>query len=117
MPMHDSPRDQILHAMAREGWANESDGNVESLTGWFCRISNSADDIVSLVDAFGETAFGIAPAFDFSELIGHFVLSENSDGNIYVSEWPSEHIARLSFNELSSQFAYWNNADSPVEDY
>lgn len=104
MPMHDSPRDQVLHAMAQQGWANESDGNVEAPTGWFCRISNALDDVVSIIDAFGLEALEIDPNFDFSEVIGHFLLVEDDQGFISVFEFESEWHAANAF--IAQQRAY-----------
>lgn len=100
MPMHDSPRDQVLHAMTREGWASESDGDTESPTGYFSRISNNMADIVSIIDAFAGDAFEIAPDFDFSELVGHFLLVENDQGQIFVTAYNSEKELRNAYMDL-----------------
>ena len=81
----DCARDEILSIMVNDGWANESDGNVESITGFFARISNAEDDLLQLIDAFGKEMFEIDPDFDITEMFGHFLLEENEMGFVYVT--------------------------------
>ena len=108
MPMHDSTRDQILDAMAIDGWANASDGNVESPTGYFSRISNDVADIVSIIDAFG----GIGDVdFDISELIGHFMVAKDSQGLLYVWQYPSESALVAEYDTLVSEYSTWLGDD------
>lgn len=114
MPMHDSPRDQILHAMAQQEWANESDGNVEAPTGFFYRISNSSADISEIVAAFLDEISDIDPSGTFNpmELKGHFLLVENDQGQIFVTEFDSEKALRNAYMDLV--VAYCNWADMPA---
>ena len=111
MPMHDSTRDQILDQMSLEGWANESDGNVESPTGYFSRISNDVADIVSIIDAFGEFAFSIDENFDFSLLVGHFIIVTNSSGFLYVFEFGNEADTKREYDTLVSEYSTWLGDD------
>jgi len=111
MPMHDSPRNQLLHAMARQDWANESNGNVEAPTGWFCRISNSSADISEIVATFLDEISDIDPSGTFNpmELKGHFLLVENDQGGIYVNEYSSESEVIRAFTAMTDQYAYWSS--------
>lgn len=108
MSKFDSVRDEILYLMTLELWANESDGNVEAITGWFARVSNSLEDIVSLVDAFGTEAFALDPNFDFSELVGHFLIQENSQGFVYVTQYATEAELVTAYRDLETLFSQWD---------
>jgi len=108
MPMHDSPRDQLLHAMARQDWANESNGNVEAPTGWFCRISNSPEELPEVFGAFPEQITEFAK-FDLRELVGHFLLVENDQGQIFVTEYDSEDEVKAEFDYLSDVYTMWSD--------
>lgn len=105
----DSVRDEILSAMANEGWANETDGNVESITGWFARISNDEDEIIAIIDGFAREAFAIDPNFDMTELLGYFLLEENEMGFVYVTEFNSERELIDRYVELSELHSQWEN--------
>lgn len=112
MPMHDSTRDQVLHAMSRDGWANESDGNVESPWGFFSRISNSTEELPEIVQAFSEIisefpAATLSGGFDTSELVGHFLLVENNQGQIFVTEFDSEQELQREFDGLTDVYSEW----------
>lgn len=80
-------RDEALHTMSVQGWANESDGNVEDLSGYVSRVSNTPAELAEVLAAFdGEFPDGLDP----QSLVGHFLLVENSQGFLYVTEYPTE---------------------------
>ena len=105
----DSVRDEVLHRMSIEGWANESNGNVESITGFFARISNDETEIIEIIDGFAKEAFEIDPNFDMSELLGFFLLEENEMGFVYVTEFNTERELIARYVELSELFEAWEN--------
>lgn len=107
----DSVRDEILSMMANESWANASSGDVESPSGWFARISNDVADIVSIIDAFAKEAFEIDPNFDMSELVGHFLIVENDQGFVFVTEYPNELAVINAYNNLELMYAEWNDGE------
>lgn len=103
----DSVRDEILSLMVNEGWANESDGNVESITGFFARISNDESEVIEIIDAFAGQAFEIDPNFDVSELLGFFLLEENEMGFVYVTEFNTDAELIARYTELSELHHAW----------
>lgn len=103
----DCVRDEVLHLMSLEGWANESDGNVESITGFFARISNDENEIIEIIDGFAKEAFEIDPNFDMSELLGFFLLEENEMGFVYVTEFNTQRELIERYTELSELHHSW----------
>jgi hypothetical protein len=106
MTKFDCARDEILSLMVNDGWG-ENDGNVESITGFFSRISNDEDDLLQLIDSFGKEMFEIDPNFDITELFGHFLLEENEMGFVYVTTYPTRRELDFRFNELQTLYVSW----------
>lgn len=112
---YDTERDEALHRLCQEGWANESDGNVEAPTGYFWRITNTTQNVTELRDVLGEEL----PLFDdYHLLVGAFILREDTQGFIHVQEYPGQYPdrtgddrARVAFQALQRAFAPWE-ADS-----
>lgn len=76
---YSSPRDEVLHHLSLEGWANQSSGETASTTGYFARISNSEAELQELTTNFG-VAIQSAGLADPSALIGHYLRVETDDG-------------------------------------
>ena len=116
MPMHDSTRDQILDAMVSQGWANQSDGNVDASTGHFARVSNEPADIGNefggIMDAFKDEAYLEIPEdYDWAELVGHFLVLKDSAGFLTVIKYDSEAELVKVYRDLESAYSDWLGPD------
>lgn len=80
-----SARDELLHAIAGEGWATKSSGDVRCETGWFARISNPPEEMPQVQTAFADEirSSGLT---DSDLLMGHFLVREHQDGFVTVTE-------------------------------
>ena len=97
----------VLQAMVTGGWANESDGNVEAPTGHFARVSNSAAELAEVVAAFDDviTAYGMD---DTSELVGHFLITEDSQGFVFITAYDNPIALTRDFQALQDAYALWD---------
>jgi hypothetical protein len=109
-----TPLEAVLQAMISEGWANESDGNVDSPTGHFARVSNSESELPEVVDAFEDviTTYGMD---DTRELIGHFLVVEDSQGFVHISAYDNPIDLTRDFQELQDAFAKWDEDNGEGE--
>lgn len=107
MSKFDNSRDALLHVMSLEGWANESGGNVECATGYYARISNDRQDIESIRDAFPSESSDVSDA----DMVGHFLYQENSQGFVFVSEYPDSVSLIRDFRILEREFSEWDNQE------
>lgn len=103
MSKFDSARDELLYAMTLDGWANESSGNVECPTGYFARISNDPQDVPSIRDAFPNETKGMSNAV----MVGHYLLRENDQGFVYVSEFSNSVELIRAYRVLESEYSEW----------
>lgn len=108
MPMHDSPRDQVLEAMAGNGWAIETNGHVEAPTGWFAVVVNEEAEVPEITDAF-EMEIVEAGLLDLSQLIGNFLVQRLSDGSIRVYEHPAKFQALGHYDRMCETFIAWDD--------
>lgn len=101
----------VLQAMVSEGWANQSDtdGNVDSPHGAFARVSNSEAELSEVVEAFEDviTAYGMD---DTRELIGHFLVVEDSQGFVHVTSYDDEVSLTRDFQQLQDAYAEWDES-------
>ena len=100
-------RDEYLHGMAIDGWANASFGDVEAPTGYVWLISNSPEEMREITDAFGPAPEGT---------VGHFVLIGNSQGFVYVEEFSTKTQAEALFLSLETEFDRWDAQDDGPDD-
>lgn len=108
MGKFDSDRDEILWTMTLEGWANESDGNVECPTGYFCLVTNEPAEIPEIAQAFSDV---IPEDFDTAELVGNFIVTEDDRGFVSVIEYPGPDSARKAYDMMSAEYSRWAGDD------
>lgn len=99
-------RDEVLYAMCNEGWANESSGDVQSITGWFARISILHSELLSVELAFEED-IRQAKLYNTAQLIGHHLVSEDELGSVEVHEFESEDAVKRVYDELEREYCEW----------
>jgi len=103
-PKYASPRDEALHIMCRDGWANASSGHVESPTGYFSRVSNSVDEMAEIMSAFEEFDY------DHINVVGNFFVVENAQGAVAVSEFETAEDLHAVYEALEQLYQRWVEA-------
>lgn len=99
-------RDEFLHGMCADDWADESDGSVDSPTGYFYLVCVSQAEMPEIVNAFGTAPHGSA---------GNFVVRETDQGFIYVDEYPSPSAAAVAYADLEQAYGeYLDMGESNV---
>lgn len=100
----------LFDAIVSGGWANRSDGDVESPTGHFALVSNSREELPELRQAFSDVIDTYGDVSD-DDLIGHFIVTTDSDGFVDVTRYPSVVSAASEFVTLSRRYTAWNEAE------
>lgn len=111
MSKYDCARDEVLDAMVTEGWANQSDGNVEAPTGHFAMVCNSEAELDEVVHAFDEviTSLDLGPLRDDSQLVGNYIVRTNNQGFVSVEEFETPSLCESAYAELQSAFYEWDS--------
>lgn len=115
---YSSDRDCILHFMCTSDWSNDSFGDVEAPTGYVWRISNNWEDVhipntevTSLIEDELKT-YDIADCASFrASLVGHFLITEDSNGFVHVLECPSQTSLVAEFNYLRNSYDAWADTE------
>lgn len=102
------PRDEALHVMAVNEWANESGGDASSPTGKYYRVSNSEAELQEIVDTFAEE-FGRIDGLDPQQLVGQFVVLEKQEGFVDVQQFPDEDEATAFFKKQERVYKFWQD--------
>lgn len=119
---YSSDRDNILHFLCSSDWANQSFGDVEAPTGYIYRISNEAADvqlsnteITSLIEDQLQ-AYDIDDTEEFrASLVGHFLVAEDSNGFVSVTEYPTEELLLQAYSSLEDIYGQWADQDNEEE--
>lgn len=119
---YSSARDSILHYLCTSEWANESFGDVESPTGYVWRISNTLDDVLgnteidSILEPWFEENNEVTDSRSLRrELVGHYLVSEDSNGLVFITEYPSQYLLIQAFNSIREVFDAWDAQDDENE--
>lgn len=119
----DSFRDSALHYLCSGEWGNASFGDVTDYGVYVWRISNSweevkpeAMDFTSVIEEWapmeGYETLHADIAFRQS-LVGHFLVSENSQGQVSVRQFPSEAALLARFNDMQAHYEEWVSEGEP----
>lgn len=106
---YSSKRDEVLDAMAQEGWATASDGDVNEFGAWFAYMSNGAQDVAlnngEFVSLFESMDFGFELTPELSaELVGNFVIVCGNSGMVNVVQHDTLEESRGMFQTLESMY-------------
>jgi hypothetical protein len=107
-----TPLEALFDAMITGGWANESDGHVESPTGHFARISNSESEVFGwpggIKDSFADviSAYGMTDE-QLREAVGYFLVMTDSQGFIHITRYHAESDLIRRYRQLEDQYADW----------
>lgn len=98
----------LFESMVNDGWFTATDGNVESPTGHFAYVTNTVDEVASILDAFAESVdtYGV-PATD--DIVGSFVVVTDDQGFIAIHRYANDRDARSAFQSLQGVFTEWSN--------
>lgn len=109
---YDCPRDEVLDVMVTEGWANQSDGNVEAPTGHFAMVCTTEDEALGtpggVAEGF-EDAIAQAGLSDARELIGNYIVRTNNQGFVSVESFETLALCHMAYAELQSDFYEWDS--------
>lgn len=113
----DSYRDSALHYLCSSGWGNNSFGDVSTYGVYVWRISNNLQEVHTLnteINSVFEDWENDNPELlgtlecsleEFRKsLVGHFMVSENSDGIVTVKEYALESELIRHFNNMQEHF-------------
>jgi hypothetical protein len=102
----------LFQAMIYDYWFTKSSGDVESPTGYFAYVTNTDREILSILDAFTEVTdvYGVPNTED---MIGSFVVVEDSQGGIHINRYDSDDQAHAAFMRLEADFLDWEDT-TPV---
>lgn len=101
--------EKYLLMMVQEGWATGQDGDVEAPTGYFWRITNLPVEMAEIRQAFDDDfveTYNEAPPAD-EELLGSYIIRENSQGLVDVISYPSEAAMIHAFDRAVEELIEW----------
>lgn len=101
-----TPLEALFDAMVTGGWMTESSGDTEAPTGHFAYASYSSAEIDELYGAFADTiaAYGRP---DPAEVIGHHIVTTDSQGFIHIESYPTEAAMKTAYAELQDKYDRW----------
>lgn len=112
---YDSYRDSALHFLCNAGWGNESTGNTDGYGVYLTRIGNTWEDVkpsntefLSVIEDWPdyEDATALYPQF-FTQLIGHFIVSEDSQGFVHVRHYVDEAEVKRRYDQFAEHYNEW----------
>jgi hypothetical protein len=114
---YSSARDSILHFMCISDWANDSNGNSEAPTGYFWKISNTTSEVNkqntetnSLLDEWFQQNPEVRDSVALrQELVGNFIVNEDSNGFIYVMTVETQKTLNEIYENLETKFYEWDD--------
>ena len=116
---YSSARDSILHYLCEAEWSNDSFGDVEAPTGYVWRISNYDHDVAEVNNEFGSVLAGWfeenpevkdSPELR-AELVGFWIVNEDSNGFIHVMDAQNQQTQNEIFAMLQGKFEEWLGPD------
>lgn len=109
---YDSDRDAVLNMLTVSGWANQSTGDVEAPTGFVALVIVHPVELSEIEEAFSaDVENEIEEGFSWDSIIGNFLLSENSQGFVTVTEFPTCHDAKKEYERISRAYGEWLGED------
>lgn len=96
----------LFEAMMTDGWMTASDGDVEAPTGAFAYVTNTSDEITSILDAFSDTVE--MTEVDHADLVGSFVVHTNEQGQTFIDRVADDDEARRVFGHMQDVFEMWH---------
>jgi len=113
---YDSFRDSALHFLCTSDWNNGEFGDVQDYGVYIWRISNTPEEvqvinteITSVLEDWEsyEEANGASQEFR-DQLVGHFIVSENSQGFVNVREFDTKEALDARYNAFLEHYIEWS---------
>jgi hypothetical protein len=108
----DSARDETLYSLClewQEDYTGESDYGL-----WSCPISISEDDLSN--ETLIELAKSVDDEMPLSELLGHFLVQENSQGLVFVAKYADTDNRDADYQAQESAYSEWLESDDDDDD-
>lgn len=99
-----TPLARAFRQIVTAGWANLSDGDVESPMGHFAVVHIEPAELRELVDAVFEDDAEFGTIYP-----GSYLVVEDSDGNTTLHEYVSLNATMSSYNALQAEFSKWSD--------
>lgn len=110
MSKFDSPRDEVLFTIGFDSmWNDDHMGNTDSPTGYFAKLDLNRDDALAILADSQIKDLEVLPTVD--ELIGQFLITEDSSGFVYVTEYEDIPALRDAYDELEADYNEWDSED------
>lgn len=97
--------DSAFRTIVTGGWANESNGDVESRTGHFARCSITEADLPEFRDLMTDEDLPHAGPW---VLTGHFLILENDLGQVFVTRYRTESDLMAVYQYLTEDYDAWH---------
>lgn len=112
-------RDEALHRLCQDVWANQSDGDVQAPTGFFYVVTNTVRDLPELQDVLGNTwSDALLDDTGTNTLIGAFLVTEDTQGFVHVTRYPDQYPDRtgedralVAFQAKQRAYTEWSAAE------
>jgi len=113
---YDSFRDSALHFMCESEWHSGEFGDQSTYGTYIWRISNTEADVAtengefnSLLEEWQNVKDADSNSDEFREsLVGHFIVSENDLGFVYVRKFDTEAQRDARYNDFLTHFIEWS---------
>lgn len=121
---YSSARDDILHWLCGNDWANDSFGNVGDYGSYVWKISNTPEEAQQSNGEFtsmlAEWLEGNPEVTDSpelrSELVGHFIVTTTESGFVYVEAFDLEQVRDLTYSKAEEAYSEWDEEDEEDEE-
>lgn len=107
----DSARDETLFYLAMD-WMEDSFGDMDYGL-WVTAISVSADDLDNEQLIFQAKSTDLD--MPLTELVGHFIITENSQGFVYATKYEDEESRNAEVDKLREAWEAWASQDEDDE--
>lgn len=113
-----TPTARCFRQIVSAGWANKSDGHVESPVGHFSLVTISPTEMTELVaGVFADHPYdpaqfcakcdGFCQGLESPLYPGAYIVMEDNDGNTHVTEFLSDAAAERDFDESAKAYGVW----------
>lgn len=120
-PKYDSFIHSALHYLCNAGWGNESDGDANDYGSYFTRITLETADVapqntefISLIEEWPDFADAVHPGHPdefFRQLVGHWLVAEDSQGFVHVRQFDTVYGVKWRFDQFAAHYAAFAGDD------